>query len=113
MRTSSRTTLRPHDHPASVLITTALLDLLTGEAHLRFAMGPSRRGIRAKQEVDVRTRQGGMSIVPNALKGRVALVTGASGGIGQAIALRLAAEGVAVALGYSSSAKAAEHLAET
>jgi 3-oxoacyl-[acyl-carrier protein] reductase len=54
-----------------------------------------------------------MSIPPNALKGRVALVTGASGGIGQAIALRLAAEGVAVALGYSSSAKAAEHLAET
>ena len=33
------------------------------------------------------------------LKGRVALITGASGGIGRAIALRLAAEGSAVALG--------------
>ncbi|MBV8219186.1 MAG: SDR family NAD(P)-dependent oxidoreductase [Solirubrobacterales bacterium] len=46
------------------------------------------------------------------LNRRVALVTGASGGIGQAIARGLAAEGAAVALGYSSHAEPAEKLAE-
>ncbi|HEV3390132.1 MAG TPA: SDR family NAD(P)-dependent oxidoreductase [Solirubrobacteraceae bacterium] len=46
------------------------------------------------------------------LNRRVALVTGASGGIGQAIARDLAAEGAAVALGYSSHAEPAEELAE-
>jgi 3-oxoacyl-[acyl-carrier protein] reductase len=44
--------------------------------------------------------------------GRVALVTGASGGIGAAIAERLAAAGAAVALGYSSGEAAARALAE-
>ena len=43
--------------------------------------------------------------------GRVALVTGASGGIGQAIALALACKGSAVALGYGANAGAAERLA--
>jgi len=46
------------------------------------------------------------------LKGRVALITGASGGIGRAIALRLAAEGSAVALGYGARARPAEELAD-
>jgi 3-oxoacyl-[acyl-carrier protein] reductase len=44
--------------------------------------------------------------------GRVALVTGASGGIGAAIAERLAAAGAAVALGYGRGEAAARSLAE-
>jgi 3-oxoacyl-[acyl-carrier protein] reductase len=46
-----------------------------------------------------------------ALVGRVALITGASGGIGQALGRRLAAEGARLALGYGANAAAAEDLA--
>jgi 3-oxoacyl-[acyl-carrier protein] reductase len=45
------------------------------------------------------------------LEGRVALVTGGSGGIGAAICRALAAEGATVAVGYGSSGEAAERLA--
>lgn len=44
---------------------------------------------------------------------RVALLTGASGGIGQALGRALAAEGAAVALSYGSNAEPAQRLAET
>jgi 3-oxoacyl-[acyl-carrier protein] reductase len=46
-----------------------------------------------------------------ALAGRVALVTGGSGGIGAAIARRLGAAGCRVAVGYSSGADRAEAVA--
>jgi len=46
------------------------------------------------------------------LQGRVALVTGASGGIGASIAARLADEGAAVALGYGGNAARANALSQ-
>src|SRR4051812_43403049 len=44
------------------------------------------------------------------LKGKVAVVTGASKGIGASIALHLAAEGAAVVVNYSSSRDGAERV---
>src|SRR6266566_2629613 len=45
------------------------------------------------------------------LAGRTTLVTGGSGGIGRALALQLAAEWAAVALGFRTGRESAERLA--
>jgi 3-oxoacyl-[acyl-carrier protein] reductase len=49
----------------------------------------------------------------NRFAGRVALVTGGSGGLGRSCAVRLAAEGAAVAVHYHSSPEKAEETAAT
>ena len=46
------------------------------------------------------------------LKGKNVLVTGASSGIGQAIAIRLASEGCNIAINYRKSPEAAEDTEE-
>src|SRR5260221_10305598 len=48
--------------------------------------------------------------MPNKLEGKVAIVTGASKGIGASIALHLAAEGAKVVVNYSSSKEGADRV---
>src|SRR4029450_5008399 len=61
---------------------------------------------------DARGTGEGMTDRPLALSGKVSLVTGASRGIGRAIAKALAAEGAAVVLGARDTGKLAEAVGE-
>lgn len=53
-----------------------------------------------------------MSILITDLKSHLALVTGASGGIGKATCIRLASMGCSIAVHYHSSAETAKELVE-
>jgi 3-oxoacyl-[acyl-carrier protein] reductase len=63
-----------------------------------------------EQQQGQRTAAGKSGPVPQRLAGKVAVVTGASRGIGAAIAARLAAEGAAVVVNYGRSADAAKQV---
>lgn len=76
-------------------------------ARRRRKQGQGRAAGQARVEERVGTADREEVGVEGPLEGRVALVTGASGGIGQALVQRLAAAGAAVAAAYGRNAEAA------
>ena len=75
------------------------------------AVSPRRRVPSCRYSAPRTVAPGVTWVTDGSFDGRVALITGASGGIGKALARRLAAAGAALGLGYSTNAKAARALA--
>ncbi len=68
--------------------------------------------MKAPSRKSVKVPDPGLPVKSGRLEGKIALVTGAPGGIGSGVAMRLAAEGATVAIHYRTRAKEAAQLVE-